>query len=207
MRDLIDQHIISLGIDPKVPPIIITDSHFDEHVEKQRTPKAKASEMEHALRYQIRQHFDEDPEHYEQLSKRLDRILTEMQDRWDELVAALKGLTDDAKAGRQADNSGLDPESEAPFLGVIRQEVSRDGSLADGDLQHLAGVTRDLVAFIRSEITLADFWNKPQAQEALRKRIVQRLDDGVALPLPQLEELADRLLELARVNHAKLVAL
>ena len=75
------------------------------------------------------------------------------------------------------------------------------------ELQRLAGITRGLVAFIRTEIALADFWNKPQAQEALRKRIVQMLDDGIVLPLPKLEELADRLLELARVNHAKLVRL
>ena len=57
----------------------------------------------------------------------------------------------------------------------------------------------------RAEIALADFWNKPPAQEALRKRIFQILDDGNVLPLSQLGELADRLLELARVNSAKLV--
>jgi len=207
VRALIDQYVMSLGIDPKIPPMVIGDPTFDEHVEKLRSPEAKASEMEHALRFEIRQHLDEDPERYEQLSKRLDRILTQMQDRWDDLVTALKELTDDAKAGRQADDTGLDPETEAPFLGVIRQEVAKDGAVPHEELQRLAGITRGLVAFIRTEIALADFWNKPQAQEALRKRIVQMLDDGIVLPLPKLEELADRLLELARVNHAKLVRL
>ena len=205
VRTLIDQHIISLGIDPKIPPMVIGDAAFDEHVETLRSPRAKASEMEHALRFEIRQHINEDPERYEQLSKRLDRILTQMQDRWDELVAALKELTAEAKEGRQADDSGLDPETEAPFLGVIRQEVAKGGAVPRAELQQLAAVTRGLVAFIRSEIALADFWSRPQAQEALRRRIVQFLDDGVALPLPRLEELADRLLELARVNHARLV--
>ena len=205
VRALIDQYVMSLGIDPKIPPMVIGDPTFDEHVEKLRSPEAKASEMEHALRFEIRQHLDEDPERYEQLSKRLDRILTQMQDRWDDLVTALKELTDDAKAGRQADDTGLDPETEAPFLGVIRQEVAKDGTVPREELQRLAAVTRGLVAFICTEIALADFWNKPQAQEALRKRIVQLLDDGIALPLSQLEELADRLLELARVNQTKLV--
>jgi len=205
VRTLIDQHIISLGIDPRIAPMVIGDAAFDEHVEKLRSPKAKASEMEHALRFEIRQHIDEDPERYEQLSKRLDRILTQMQDRWDELVDALKELTADAKGGRKADDTGLDPETEAPFLGVIRQEVARDGAVPREELQRLAAVTRGLVAFIRAEIALADFWNKPPAQEALRKRIFQILDDGNVLPLSQLGELADRLLELARVNSAKLV--
>jgi type I restriction enzyme R subunit len=205
VRTLIDEHIISLGIDPKIPPMVIGDATFDEHVDKLGSPKAKASEMEHALRFEIRQHIDEDPERYEELSKRLDRILTQMQDHWDELVAALKQLTDEAKAGRQADDTGLDPETEAPFLGVIRQEVAKDGAVPPAQLLRLAVATRGLVSFIRTEIALADFWNKPQAQEALRKRIVQFLDDGDVLPLSRLEELADRLLELARVNHAKLV--
>ncbi len=205
VRALIDQHIVSLGIDPKIAPMVIGDAAFDEHVEKLRSPKAKASEMEHALRFEIRQHIDEDPERYEQLSKRLDRILTQMQDRWDELVDALKELTADAREGRKADDTGLDPETEAPFLGVIRQEVAKGGAVPREELQRLAAITRDLVAYIRAEIALADFWNKPPAQEALRRRIFQILDDANVLPLSRLDELADRLLELARVNSAKLV--
>jgi len=49
VRKLIDDHIISLGVDPKIPPISITDAEFVEHVEKQFSPRAKASE-EDALR-------------------------------------------------------------------------------------------------------------------------------------------------------------
>ena len=128
-----------------------------------------------------------------------------MQDRWDELVDALKELTADAREGRKADDTGLDPETEAPFLGVIRQEVAKGGAVPREELQRLAAITRDLVAYIRAEIALADFWGTPQAQEALRRRIVQMLDEDGVLPLSRLDELADRLLELARVTSAKLV--
>ena len=75
VRRLIDEHIISLGIDPKIPPVEITADDFDEQVDKQRSPRAKASEMEHALRYHIRRHLDEDPTHFERLSERLNGIL------------------------------------------------------------------------------------------------------------------------------------
>ena len=34
VRELIDEHVISLGIDPKIPPISITDAEFAEHVAK-----------------------------------------------------------------------------------------------------------------------------------------------------------------------------
>ena len=66
-----------MGIDPKIPPVEITADDFDEQVDKQVSPRAKASEMEHALRYHIRKHLDEDPTHFERLSERLSGILKE----------------------------------------------------------------------------------------------------------------------------------
>jgi type I restriction enzyme R subunit len=45
VRELIDEHVISLGIDPKIPPISITDAKFAEHIGKQVSPRAKASEI------------------------------------------------------------------------------------------------------------------------------------------------------------------
>ncbi|MCB9880144.1 MAG: type I restriction endonuclease subunit R, partial [Planctomycetes bacterium] len=56
VRRLIDEHVISRGIDPKIAPIALTASDFEEQVDKHRSPRAKASEMEHALRHHIRKH-------------------------------------------------------------------------------------------------------------------------------------------------------
>jgi type I restriction enzyme, R subunit len=39
VRKLIDDHIVSLGVDPTIPPISITDAQFVAHVEKQRTQR------------------------------------------------------------------------------------------------------------------------------------------------------------------------
>ena len=86
MRELIDQHVISLGIDPKIPPISITDAEFAEHVGKQASPRAKASEMEHAIRHHIRKHLDQDPVHYTKLSERLEAILRQFGENWDQLA-------------------------------------------------------------------------------------------------------------------------
>jgi type I restriction enzyme R subunit len=46
VRKLIDDQIASLGIDPKIPPIEITSAQFDRQVDLERSPRAKASEME-----------------------------------------------------------------------------------------------------------------------------------------------------------------
>src|SRR5439155_281220 len=45
VRKLIDDHIVSLGIDPKVPPVSILDAKFDEQVKaapSARTPTRRA---------------------------------------------------------------------------------------------------------------------------------------------------------------------
>ncbi|HOD01003.1 MAG TPA: restriction endonuclease subunit R, partial [Myxococcota bacterium] len=205
VRKLIDDHIISLGIDPKIPPMAITDADFDQHLDKHRSPKAKASEMEHALRYHISKHLNEDPELFEALSKRLDRILTQLKDRWEELVAALREFSDEVRAGRQEDGTGLDPETQAPFLGVLRQEVGKGGEVNGEDMRKLVEATVGLVDHIKQEIGLIGFWSRAQAQDALRSWIVQYLDELEILPYDRLPAMADRLLELAKVNHHKLV--
>ena len=208
VRKLIDEHVISLGIDPKIPPLAITDANFGGHVEAQESPRAKASEMEHALRYHIRKKFDEDPEHYEKLSERLESILEALADKWDQLVIALKDLVQEAKEGREADDTSLDPETQIPFLGVLRQEVSGDGELTDESLSRLCGITIELVEHIQNEVRLVGFWNNAVARDHLRKWIVEYLDsagDGL-IPFERLSGVASKLLELARANHYRLVA-
>jgi len=205
VRALIDEHIVSLGVDPKIPPMAITDAGFERHVEQQRSPKAKASEMEHALRHHVRKHFDEDPEHFEALSKRLDRILAEMKGKWEELVEALRAFKDEVKAGRQGDDTGLDPETQAPFLGVLRQEVGQGAAVDADTLATLVRATVALVERVQQEVRIEAFWKKVQAQDALRGWLVQYLDDLDVLPYDRLPEITDRLLELAKVNHHKLV--
>jgi len=68
-----------------------------------------------------------------------------------------------------------------------------------------------LVAHVRTEIGVVGFWQNTYAQGVLRKWVVQHLDgqqvDGHDLfSLDRLPEVADKVVELARANHAKLVA-
>jgi type I restriction enzyme R subunit len=204
VRNLIDEHIISLGIDPKIPPISILDAQFDEHVDREASPRAKASEMEHAIRHHIRKHINEDPELFEQLSERLERILTELKDRWEELVAALREFVQEARAGRSADDTGLDPRTQAPFLGLLKLEASADVELSDERFRDLVPVTVELVEHIQSEIALTGFWRNTFAQDVLRGWIVRYLDDQDILPFDRLPAVADRLVDLARANRDRL---
>ena len=91
MRKLIDEHVTALDIATKIPPVSITEPDFLAKVQGLTSDKAKASEMEHALRYHIRKNFDEDPARYTKLSERLDDILKNLTGKWDQLALALGG--------------------------------------------------------------------------------------------------------------------
>ena len=206
VRKLIDDHVISLGIDPKIPPIEITAADFGQHVENERSPRAKASEMEHALRYHIRKHLDEDPTHYKKLSERLKGILKEFEGNWEKMVEALKKLVDEAKEGRKKDDStGLDPQTQAPFFDVLQQEAVGDEKLLGAALDAMCALTVEIVDHVRQEIGIVGFWTKPQARTRLRGWIFETLDDADVFKFDRLEPLADRLMELAKANHHRLV--
>ncbi len=204
VRRLIDDHIVSLGIDPKIPPISILDAKFDEQAKATTAGRTRASEMEHALRYHLRKHLDEDPEHYGRLSERLEQILVELKGRWDEVEAALKGLIDEARKGRREAIAGLDAEIHAPFYGVVKLAVAGKGELPPADKQRFAAVAVELVDHIRQEIRIVGFWTNAHAQDVLRKWIVGCLDEHDILAFAKLPEVADRLMEVAKANHERL---
>ena len=204
VRKLIDEHLVSRGIDPTIPPISILDAEFADHVEGERTPRAKASEMEHALRYHIRKHLDEDPEHYQKLSERLGEILAQFKDNWDALVDALKEFVAEVEAGRQGDDTGLDPQTQAPFLGILKQAFAGDGEVSADDMKRLCSITVELVDHVQQEARLVGFLKNAHAQEVLHKWVVRFLDDHDLLDWDKLPEVADRVVELAKVNHERL---
>jgi type I restriction enzyme R subunit len=161
--------------------------------------------MEHALRYHLRKHLDEDPEHYGRLSERLAEILAELEERWEEVEAALAELVHDARAGRRDAIAGLVAEVHAPFFGVLRQAVFGKTELLPTDQQRLAEIAVELVGHIRQEIGIVGFWSNAHAQDVLRKWIVGSLDAHDLLPFARLPEVADRLMEVAKANHPRLI--
>ena len=201
VRKLIDDHIVSRGIDVSIAPIALTDERFFEHIAREATPRDRAEELTHAIRDHIAQHGDEDPGHYQKLSERLDDILHEFEDRWEELAEALERLAAQARAGRAADQTGLDPAIYGPFLDAL-------GSESQADASALPDLTRRLVDHIRRQVRRVDFWDNVHAPDALRKWIVDFLDTGLdggeIVPFDDQGPLADRLMELSRKNDAKL---
>lgn len=200
VRQLIDEHITVLDLAQVVPPLRITDVDFKAHVAGLSSSRAKASEMEHALRHQIREKYDEDPARYKKLSERLDEILDALEGKWEQLVIALGNLVDEAAEERPIYEAGLN-EVDMRFLGLIQEELAA----ADVDRDFVIGVTTRLVDLIRRQVRIVGFWGNPTAQDELRKQVVRRLDENALYSLEDCKRVADRLIELSKANHQLLV--
>lgn len=214
VRKLIDDHVISLGIDPKIPPIQLTDADFEKQLSRSVNDRAKASEMEHAIRSHVRKHVDEDPVRYRKLSERLNELLKAFGEQWDQLVAQLQKLIDELRSGQMSDdNSSLDvPEHYAPFLRTLLDVVCADATPEPAALLRLKDVTVDLVDLLVDELqSHRDIWSprKRAAQEELAGQLFDHLM-RLRPPLVTTDTagvLADRLLDQARASHERLVQL
>ena len=202
VRRLIDQHITVLDLSQKIKPLRITDPAFRKHIEEMGLDRAKASEMEHALRHHTRTHFDEDPVYYRRLSERVDEILDRLEDRWDQIALEFEEIIDEINAGRTDEaDTGLDPTTELPFHNQMVEKLAT--SQADAS-ERLIALTRRLVTKIRQIIGAVGFWDNAIKQDELRKAIKLMLDDSDLFTFSSLDELATELVALAKANQHRL---
>jgi len=214
VRKLIDDHVISLGIDPKIPPIQLTDADFEKQLSRSVNDRAKASEMEHAIRSHVRKHADEDPVLYRKLSERLNDLLKSMGEQWDQLVEQLQKLINELRSGQMSDdNSPLDlPEHYAPFLRTLLDVVATDANPQPAELLRLKDVTVELVDMLVDELqSHRDIWS-PRKRAAQEELAGQLFDHLMRLRPPLVDTdtagvLADRLRDQARASHERLMQL
>ncbi|MFJ5551504.1 type I restriction endonuclease subunit R [Streptomyces sp. NPDC093225] len=202
IRVLIDEHITSLGIEQQLPPIALTSSNFAERVEAMTGgSRAKASEMEHAIRHHITVHRGEDPARYQLLSERLDRIITELKDEWDQQVLALRGLITEITEDPQQNPHGLG-EVETRLYGLILSELAT--SVEDVHELRYAEAAREILEMATQTIHRRDFWMKRVDQEDLRLGIFSSLYQRELGDYEQLDQLAGKLLDVIRHNRGRI---
>lgn len=214
VRKLIDDHVISLGIDPKIPPIQLSDADFEKQLSRSVNDRAKASEMEHAIRSHVRKHADEDPVLFRKLSERLNELLKSLGEQWDQLVIQMQKIIDELRSGQLSDdNTPLDlPEHYAPFLRTLLDVVCADVNPQPTELLRLKDVTVELVDLLVDELqSHRDIWS-PRKRAAQEELAGQLFDHLMRLRPPLVDTdtaglLADRLMDQARASHDRLMQL
>ncbi len=177
VRALIDEHVMALDIATKVPPISITAPDFLAKVQQLPSDKAKASEMEHALRFHIRKNFDEDPAAYRKLSERLDQILENLTGQWDQLAASLEQLLEETSAKQQPKSRVHAEPMVVRTYGLLEGEFNTTSELPAEVRRDILGVAEQVAEETAAQARLVNFWQNRLAQEDLRRRLMQILDE------------------------------
>lgn len=179
IRDIVDEFLVSKGVDPKIPPIPIFSEKFKSKIAETKSTKVKVEELKNAIAEHIRHHLEEDPELYERLAEKLEKLLREYKDNWELLAKELQDLIGDMRQGHEGEETfGLDPRAEMPFLGLLKKEVYGVKNLSELDRQQtdtLVQTTKDVLARLENDIQLVDFWNNLPAQKRLKGFIASHL--------------------------------
>lgn len=213
IRDIVDEYLISNGVDPKISPVPIFDKRFQTRVNSQKTDKAKAEEMRYAISQHIDMHRDEDPEMYDRFAEKLEKLMQQYQQNWELLAKELQSLLEELRQGRMAENNfGFRPDSEMPFFGLLKREIFRVQNISDlskDQLDLLVQVTKDLLEITRRELVRVDFWNNITAQKRLKSFIVSHILEsfrGNQQIFTARNVIAQKILELSFHLNEKLIS-
>ena len=202
VKALINEHLIDLGINPKIPPIELLSADFMANVRKHAggDPEAKASEMEHALRKHCTVHFDEDPAFYTRLSDKLEKLIREHSDNWDALAEGYEQLRAEAVTGRTDIIEGLTKVA-TTFYDYVAQLAFDGGDVPVEYRQRLKDLMMRVVEILQETIGIIDFWKKPIEVKKLRGN----LDTEIVLTnIPQLVERHERIaVELVKLAEKR----
>jgi type I restriction enzyme R subunit len=203
VRKLIDRHLLSLGIDTKVAEVSILSDDFGKKIDQfNRTPKSKASEMEHAIRAHIKVNLEKDPSLYGRFKDRLEMILSAYKENWEDIVKDLEKLREEMADGRKPETEGISIV-EAPFFDLIKLSLTTE---EETEIHKMKELIHNLLPILKETAAINNFWTDRAAE---RRRVEGLIEDEIryskidGLPA-KAAELAGELMKLAKNREGEL---
>ena len=169
VRKLVNEHLISLGINPKVPPVELFSDKFIQQIESKKDPKAAASEMEHAIRKHCKVNEGDDPVMYKNFSEKLEEVLKKYNENWDQMLLQLESLRAEIDKGR-----GDDASSGDPFADLII-DIAFEGKCTDADRASVKTVVDEIMDTLADNIDTLNFWDRPSEVNILEGKLQEIL--------------------------------
>ncbi|MCJ7600817.1 MAG: HsdR family type I site-specific deoxyribonuclease [Desulfobulbaceae bacterium] len=207
VKDLINAHLISLGINPKVPPVELLADDFIENLHKHAAGnlEAKASEMEHAIRKHCTVHHDEDPAFYKSLSEKVEQLIDRYQDQWDLLADELEKLRTEAIEGRKTGEDGMSREA-TTFYAHIAGEAFAGGKVPNEATAKMKVLMEAIVDTLQDSIGSIDYWTNADKQKKTRSEIKTALMlTGINELKQKRERVTVEIMKLAKNRHDELL--
>ena len=207
VRQLIDEHIRATGVDPKIPPIDLLAQNFKEKLQEHKSPRAKASEIENAIKHHIDVNLEQDEEYYKKLSERLKQIVEMHKEHWDDMVQLLLDFRGNIEENRKQEASDLGlSDTEFAFHNILIAEIVRitqNESINESTHQEVKQVVMGLVKMLNDATDIVDFFNKQDEIKKVKQNIKRRIVE-TSFDDPDLRRaVMDRFMELAKVKFGK----
>ena len=210
VKKLVDERI-SAQVREMMRPVSILDQNFEQKIATLPHDEARASIMEHAIRAQIHERLADNPAFFEKLSAQLARIIEDLRNRLIDSAEACRRLAllrEDARSEADiAAEHGLSPVSfaiyelldERPQKAVsaplVREEQGRYRTPIDEETKSVA---LKVEAIVDLHNAVVDWRSNLEVLREMRRDIKRELRPAGDYTEEQLEELASRIVELAR---------
>ena len=210
VKKLVDERI-SANVRELMKPVSILDQDFEQKIAALPHDESRASIMEHAIRAQIHDRLADNPVFFEKLSAQLSRIIEDLRNRLIDSAEACRRLAllrhhAQSEADIAAEH-GLSPVSfaiyelldsrlEEPVLETaIREEQAPYRVHFDEETKNVA---RRVESVVNRHNAVVDWQSNLEVLREMRRDIKRELRPTDDYTEEQLEELANRIVDLAR---------
>ena len=210
VKKLVDERI-GVQVRQLMRPVSIFDQDFEQKIAVLPHDEARASIMEHAIRAHIHHRLADNPVFFAKLSDQLARIIEDLRNRLIDSAAACRRL---ALLRQQAQSEsdiaaehGLSPlafaicelldhrPEEAGSDLAVSEEFSPQWARFEEETKHVA---QGIASVVNRHSTVVDWQSNPEVLREMRRDIKRELRPTGNYDEGRLDELANRIAELAR---------
>ena len=206
VRQLVDEHILSTGVDPKIPPVDLLAANFKEKLNEVKSDESKASEIESAIKHHITVKLEEDPEYYKALSLKLKDIILKSAGKWEQQLELLLEMVDNIEVNHKkaADDIGLS-ETEYAFYNILMAEVTaiQGSDVVDAaTFDEIKSTTQTLVDTFNEATQIVDFFSKLDEVKRMKKEIKRTILDQSFGETSLVKVVQERFMELGKTKFS-----
>jgi len=207
VRAIIEEFLNVNGVNLRIEPISILDSDFVGKL-KGKSTRAKCDELTYGILEYINVNTPKDPEFYERMSEKLEKILQLFKDNWDALYEELQILRrEDIVEGREREETyGYNPITEMPFFALLKAEIFGTkgySEFSEQEFDILKDLANDVLARLRIDSGTINFWNNVSMQNQLRTHIINQLLRTFPSVFGKRKEIAQKIMELGFQHYGK----
>ncbi|KTG28626.1 type I restriction endonuclease subunit R, partial [Haloferax profundi] len=206
VREIIQDHLSSSGIEilNEEPVSVMDASEFDTKLDQLEDDEARASEMKHAVNYELNVRYDEDPVHFGSLQERVEELIEQYrQNRYSdkEIIEELRGVLDEIRSrDKMAHAKGLSNATELSFYHSL-EDIIRNGE-RDIDEEQLIELTGKLIDSVEEQVDVVEWKKKNNIQQQIRMQVkIVLYGSGLDLTDEERDKLTNQVIELARTHY------